>query len=285
MAAVRQIAIFLATILLAGFLGGALVLLAPGFGVDERELDSRLAEDSIRTLRQGHGEERNILRFYVGHLAGMMKGDLGVSRALDRPIAQLFRERGPLTLQLIGIGLAGGWLLGLGLAVPMSVWRIPAYDCISGIFSGLFLCLPSAVLALLLFLFGGPIRSAIAFAIFPKVFRYTRNLLLESNALPHVLMAKAKGLGKTRILFLHVLPWAAPQLVALAGVSVSMAIGAAIPVEVICDLPGIGQLAWKAALARDLPLLISLTVVIATVTLLANSASDLAVAACGRNRQ
>ena len=39
----------------------------------------------------------------------------------------------------------------------------------------------------------------------------------------------------------------------------------------LCGLPGIGQLAWQAALSRDLPLLVNLTVLVTLVTLLANS--------------
>jgi peptide/nickel transport system permease protein len=64
-------------------------------------------------------------------------------------------------------------------------------------------------------------------------------------------------------------------LLALAGVSVSLAIGAAIPIEALCGLAGIGQLAWQAALARDLPLLVNITVLVTLVTLLANTAADL----------
>ena len=44
-----------------------------------------------------------------------------------------------------------------------------------------------------------------------------------SNALPHVLMARAKGLGNLRVLVWHILPTAAPQLLALAGVSLCVA--------------------------------------------------------------
>jgi ABC-type dipeptide/oligopeptide/nickel transport system permease component len=39
-------------------------------------------------------------------------------------------------------------------------------------------------------------------------------------------------------------------------------------------LPGIGQLAWQAALARDLPLLVNITILVTLVTLLANSGAD-----------
>ena len=53
----------------------------------------------------------------------------------------------------------------------------------------------------------------------------------------------------------------------MLGVSLSMAFTAAIPVEAVCDSPGIGQLAWQAALARDLPLLTNLTLIVTAVTL------------------
>ena len=69
-------------------------------------------------------------------------------------------------------------------------------------------------------------------------------------------------------------PVVTPQLLAVAGVSVSMAAGAAIPVEALCGLAGIGQLAWQAALGRDLPLLVNITVLVTLVTLLANSGAD-----------
>jgi peptide/nickel transport system permease protein len=63
-------------------------------------------------------------------------------------------------------------------------------------------------------------------------------------------------------------------LLAVGGVSISMAMGAAIPVEALCGIAGIGQLAWQAALARDLPLLVNITILVTLVTLLANSGAD-----------
>jgi peptide/nickel transport system permease protein len=79
----------------------------------------------------------------------------------------------------------------------------------------------------------------------------------------------------------HILPVAAPQLFALAGVSVSLAFAAAIPVEVLCDLPGMGQLAWQAAMGRDLVLLVNLTMMVTLITVVANSAAEMATAPLG----
>jgi len=147
--------------------------------------------------------------------------------------------------------------------------------------AALLLCLPAAMLAILFVLARIPAQFLLGLIVFPKVFRYSRNLLARSASLPHVLTARAKGLGTGRILLWHIFPTAAPQLLALAGVSISLAFTAAIPVEALCDLPGIGQLAWKAALGRDITLLINLTMIVTLVTLLANSISEWAGQAFG----
>jgi peptide/nickel transport system permease protein len=108
----------------------------------------------------------------------------------------------------------------------------------------------------------------------PRIFRFARNLVAQAYTGLHIEMARARGIGESRILFSHVLPAISPQLLALAAASVSMAIGAAIPIEAICDAPGLGRLAWNAAMARDLPLLVNLTMVIAVVTTTATAVSE-----------
>ena len=129
--------------------------------------------------------------------------------------------------------------------------------------------------ALLFVLASAPERLVLALIVLPKIYSYSRNLLVRGAGEPHVLTAYAKGLTTIRVLAWHILPTAAPQLLALLGVSVSIAFAAAVPVEALCDLPGIGQLAWKAALGRDLYLLTTLSVLVTAITLLANSLCEL----------
>src|SRR6266404_3081273 len=239
------------TVVLGGLLGATLVRVAPGFGVDEAELDSRLSGPSIQALRQAQPAGQNLAAFYVQYLTRLLRGDLGRSRSLERPVVELLKERTLETAKSVALGLFAS-LLG-----------------------GILLCLPAAVLALLFLLARMSGRLVLALIVFPNIFRYSRSLLVRSAASPHVLTARAKGLGNFAVLFAHILRPAAPQLLALAGVSVSIAFTAAIPVEALCDLPGLGQLAWKAALSRDLYLLVTLTMMVAVVTLVANSLSDL----------
>jgi peptide/nickel transport system permease protein len=265
----------LAVVLLGGILGATLVRFSPGFGVDEDELDSRLNDQSIRALRQSHEANDSLANFYFQFLWKMLRGDLGSSRTLQRPISELLKERFPETAKSVAISLVVGWGLGLSLAILAVISRSLPVDFLASILTGVLLCLPAAVLALIFVIAQAPAHLLLALVVMPSVFRYSRNILMRSAAQPHVLMARAKGLGNFGILARHILLPAAPQLLALAGVSVSLALTSAIPVEALCDLPGLGQLAWKAALGRDLYLLVILTMIVTVVTLMANSASDL----------
>ena len=271
----RRIAI---TVVLGGLLGATMVRLGPGFGVDERELDSHLNQDSLQAIRAQHAADNNIASFYLRYLTGLLHGDLGFSKSLNRPAAELLKERLPLTLVSLGYGVLGGIAIGFSLALLTVWWGAPGSDLVPAMLSGLCLAIPAAVIALVFLWMGAPARWAIALTVFPHIYRYSKNLLSSAYQSPHVLLAQAKGLSSIRVLFAHVVLPAAPQLAALAGISVSLAFGASIPIEAISDTPGIGQLAWKAALDRDLPLLVNITVLIALMTMIANSLADLALA-------
>jgi peptide/nickel transport system permease protein len=264
-------------VLLGGLLSATLVRLAPGADADEHELDPSLSAESVRVLRQSHAGEKNIFSFYASYLRGAIHGDLGTSHALGQPVKNLLRERWPVTARLTGFGLLLAWILASMLSFAACLWPRPAYEALGITLSGAFLCIPAAVLALLSVILNAPGYLAIALIVFPKIYRYSRNLLAKAYSLPHITAARARGLGELRILACHALPVAGPQMIALAGVTISIAVGASIPIESLCGLPGIGQLAWQAALSRDLPLLVNLTVLVTLVTLLANSGADVMI--------
>lgn len=263
----------LLTLLLGGLLAATLVRFAPGFGMDEAQLDIRLNNRSIAALRQQRNE--NIAGFYFHYCQRLLHGDFGTSRTLERPVSELIEERLPETLKSVGLGLFLGWAFGLSLASLAVMARSASLDWIAGIFCGTLLCMPAAVLAILFVIAQAPERLLLAAVVFPQIYHYARNLLMRSLSQPHVLTAWAKGTGSLRLLFWHVLRPSAPQLLAVAGVSASLAFTAAIPVEALCDLPGVGQLAWKAAMGRDLYLLVTLTILVTAITLIANSTCEL----------
>jgi peptide/nickel transport system permease protein len=271
----RHALAILATVLLGLLVSATMVRLAPGFDVDAQQLDSRLTHESVDALRAQRAANSNVWRFYIRYVGAAAHGDFGTSLSLNRSVRELIVERFPATAKIVACGLIAGWLFATTLAAAAMLLRSGAFNLLATALAGLALCIPSAVLGLLFVLWQAPASLAIACVVFPKAFRYIDNILSQNYKLPHVITARAKGLGRMRVLLHHVLPVSASPLIALIGVSVSIAIGAAIPVEALCGTPGIGQLAWQAAMARDLPLLVTVTMLVMVITLSANALSDL----------
>src|SRR5260370_32488972 len=138
-----------ATVLLGGLLSTALVRLAPGFDVDEEQLDPHLNSESVRALRQTRLDQHNIFRFYFHSLQRAAHGDLGTSISLGQPVSVLLRERAPLTLRLVGIGLLLSWSVAMAMALSAAWLRTSAFDAMTTAISGTFLCIPAAAVGLL----------------------------------------------------------------------------------------------------------------------------------------
>jgi peptide/nickel transport system permease protein len=273
-AALRRLLCLALTILLAAFLAAALVRVAPGFGVDERRLDARLSESSIRAIEAENAGSANLVRYFGRYLSGLCRGELGQSVSLGQPVRELIRDRLGLTLRSAAAGVAWAWSAATVVTLALGILRLRAWDLAATTFSGGLLCLPSAVMALLALYLGVGPGAAIGAILLPRILRYVQNITGAMTARPHVLAARARGIEGLRLLTRHVWLPASAELLALAAVSVNMALGAAIPVEALCDSPGVGQLVWKAALARDLPVVVNVTILIAAITASANLISD-----------
>jgi ABC-type dipeptide/oligopeptide/nickel transport system permease component len=281
--AIRVVAIVV-TILVGLLVSATMVRMAPGFESDEHQLDAHLSPETIASLKAHRLANRKLASFYLTYIKHSVRGDLGYSTALGRPVREVIGERIAETLKICSFGIGVGCTLGFLLAFVTGLSRSSAWDVLVGGIASLFLCIPIAALALIFVLIRRPAGLAIAAVIFPTVYRYARNVLARTFAMPHVITAMAKGCGLIQVLTWHVIPVCAAQFTAIAGISVSLALSASIPIESLCGIPGIGQLALQSALARDLPVLVTLTVVIATITIFANSLSDL-VPATVRSRQ
>lgn len=264
-----------ATILAGGLLSAAMVSFSPGFGLDEKQLDARLSRESQEAALRSHDHERDPLRFYAAWWKHVLTGDLGFSQSLNRPIGELLADRVPATIDLTLWGIGGAWVLAIVFSLPAVARRLRRLEAVSNVLSGMTASLPAAGIAILLFRMGSSAKWMIALVLFPRLYQYLRNVLQQAAGMPHVLLAHAKGLRWQSLLLRHILLPTRAQLVALIAVSINMAFGAAVAIEAICDIPGLGQLAWKAAVARDLPVLVVLTVMIALITQISNLVADL----------
>jgi peptide/nickel transport system permease protein len=248
--------------------------MAPGFGMDERMLDARLNSSSHTAIERQLSEGSDIVAYYGHYLQRLWRGDLGTSISLGRPVRELLSDRGGVSLRsgLAGMGLA--WAAALLAVAMLELARARSCEAVASLAAGALLCVPTAVVALGCLYLGGTPSLAVAAILFSRIFRYVRNIVRAACQAPHVLAAKALGIRRFRLLTFHVMAPVLPEMLALAGVSVSMAVGALIPVEALCDSPGVGQLVWQAAVARDLPVLVNVTLIITGLTAAANLMTD-----------
>ena len=265
------------TVVLAFLLSATLLRFSPGWNTDEGDLDARLSTSTMRQLRNDRAANRNLLRFYPIFLGQVVRGEFGNSELFGRPVRTLIAERAATTARSVATGVLVAWALALVVATITSRYKTGVITTAAATVSGALLSCPSALLAVLCLVLKLPPASAITAVVFPRIFPHAHEQLQLQFRATHVLMARARGIAGTRLFRLHVVPGALPALAALAGASIPLAFGASIPIESLADSPGLGQLAWRAALGRDMPLLVSLTLLLTIASVTANLAADVAV--------
>ncbi len=241
-----------------------LVRFAPGYFTDDREMDPEHASMAREQLQAQQRQEGSVPAAVWMDVRAWAHGDLGRSRHFDVPVASLLRDRLKTTAKLVLAGVLAGWLGALALALPLSALRTRSVAAILAPPVAILLAVPVAALATACLIadFGGPVL-VLSLLIGARDFQVVHRLLRHVLRAPHFLYARAQGLSGGHLLRTHLLPGIASELVALGMMSFVLALSAAVPVEVIFDLPGLGQLAWNAAMNRDLPVLLAVTMVMA----------------------
>ncbi len=112
----------------------------------------------------------------------------------------------------------------------------------------------------------------------PSFSRFVRNSVLDILHEDYVRTARAKGLGRGRIFFIHVLRNASGPLVTVIGLSLAGAAGGTLLMEVVFSLPGMGRLWLTAINQRDIPMILGVSVFISTIFVVVNLLIDLSYA-------
>ena len=263
----------LAIVLLVIVGSTVLVRFAPGYLSDAREMDSRYAGAARAEISAEAARSQSLPQMLRTEIDGWIRGNAGLSRQYGVPVFELIQPRLAVTGGLMLRSLVLGWLLAICAALvssvgrnPSSLWQTPAT---------LLLAVPTAAMATICMLAnnGGPVL-VMALLLAARDFKFLHRTLRKAWLDPHVLQARAQGIGTPRILIAHILPTVASQLSALASLSIVTALSALVPVEVIFNVPGLGQLAWNAAMNRDLPVLLSITMIMALAVTCAGMAPD-----------
>lgn len=255
----------LASLVLLAALGTTMMMrYAPGYFADSREMDALHAGAARNQLQERQSRESSLPALLKLQCRAWIRGDLGRSRQFDVPVASLLGARYQTSVRLLGYGVGVGWLLALALAVPLSMRRRTRTELLLQGGVAILMAIPIGALATFCLLLdkGGPVFT-LALLVAVREFKMLYALLQSGWRTPHLFYARAQGFSGVQSLRVHLLQELRPELLNLAGMSAVIALSALVPVEVIFDVPGLGQLAWSAAINRDLPVLVAITALMA----------------------
>jgi peptide/nickel transport system permease protein len=279
-----------------------LLQIVPGDPIRAAFGDQRaLSEEQIQTLRTQLGLDKPLAVRYVKWLWDAARLDLGISFYTAATVKEQLGARIPITAGLVVLSI----LIVIFLSVPCGVlagfYHDKWPDWMLRIVSTLFISLPHfwiAVMAIMaLLLLRGSALSIEYFNVFTQPYEAVKQLILPAfimalrpfgvgtrmirSALIEILQedfirtARAKGLTETVITRRHALPNAFVPVITFYGLESIVLIGAAVVIERIFGLPGIGSLVVQAASSRDLYVLQGSILVLLLFALFINLAVDL----------
>ena len=252
-------------------------------------MKEHLKEDVVANLRRSvHLDDPFFIR-YLRYVWGAIRGDLGVSWKLSRPVTGLIATAFPYTLRLAICAALFSWIMGIPVGIVSAVKKNSLVDHLSMGLSLFGVSLPVFWVALILQnAFKGilPVSGADSWRcyILPtvvlgwssagRIARLTRSNLLEVMRNDYIRTARSKGLAPLAVISKHALKNALIPVITVMAIQISSMLSGAVITETVFSIPGVGRLAVDAINNRDMPLLQGTVILTAVLILAGNLIAD-----------
>lgn len=260
----------------------------PGDVVDLMSLEGGFTPSQADAMREELGLDRSLPLQLLDWVGGALQGDFGTSLRFNRPVADMLLAALPVTLRLASLSFLIGLSLALVLALAATSIRSRLLDRLVDVVNIWSIAVPTfcvGVIGILVFsiwLGWLPVLGSMALAVVilgidnaGQIVKPLREELKEAVAMPHVRTARAKGLAPMRIAVAHILPVAAPIVLALSGLILAGLVSGSLTMEVLFGLPGIGSLTLNAIHGRDYPVIMAAITLIAVALVVINTVVDI----------
>ncbi len=265
-----------------------LARLCPGDPLQSYYGDSleRMSEAQKEAARERLGLNDSLPVQYGRWVRELLSGNLGISYKYKQPVLTILGRMWKNTLWLGGMA----YILAFSFAILLGLFCAGREDslvdrllCKIGVISN---CIPSFFLALfLIYVFAVqfnllPVGGAYSYGnqdnvadrlihlilpatvlVIEHLWYYAymiRNKLLVETRQDYVLLCKAKGLSRRRILWVSCLKNILPTLLVMMAISVPHILGGTYVVEMVFSYPGLGTLSFESALYQDYNMLMAL---------------------------
>jgi peptide/nickel transport system permease protein len=284
-----------------------IMFIVPG-DVARMQAGKNATDEKIAEVRKQLGLDRPLAVQYAKFLGRILKGDLGKSFALDRPVTELIWMGAGNTIQL-ALAAVLIELLGIPLGIysalrqytlwdtvlttgALLIWGIPVFVLgvfmqwlfgvqldllpVSGAGENVLLFIPATLDSLEKLILPAVTLGLIEVAYISYM---QRAAMLEVIRSDYIRTARAKGLSERRVVLKHGLKNAVIPVMTIAGIDLGALMGGAILTETVFSRPGIGLMIFQAIGARDMPVVAGGVLFATLVYVLANLVVDLGYAA------
>ncbi len=228
------------------------------------------------------------------YLKNLSHGDLGISyKKVGTTVNQLIMQEAPYTIQIGLLAFIIALILGTIIGIAMAVTRKEGVRGSLMFLTVLGISIPNYVLALLLMLVCGVtlkwfpvvglgswkhyILPVTAMTVYPlaQISKLVKSSYSEAMHQDYVIMARAKGISKVRISFVHILKNAMIPVITISGPMVAFLLTGSFVVENIFTIPGIGREFVNSVSNRDYTVIMGLTIFLGIILVLCNLISDI----------
>ena len=260
--------------------------------------------EQIEAARHELGLDRPLPEQLVRFYARLLRGDLGRSYFLDRPVTTALWERAEPTLILMASALFVAVLIGVPSGIVAGAYPGSGWDRLLMTAALLGVCVPGFWLSLnfiYLFsvrlgwlpvagyasVFSDPVAAfrhmllpavSLGFSQSALIARIARSCMIEVLRQDYIRTARAKGLAERTVIYLHAFRNALVPVVTVIGITMAILIGGAVVTEIVFNIPGLGRLIISAILRRDYPVVQGVVLLTAAAYMLINLVVDMVYA-------
>lgn len=307
----RRVFFSFTTIFLVSICVFILIHAVPGDPIQNFTKQPRMTEDQIERLRDKYGLNKPLSIQYFHWVFHTVQGDLGYSLFTKRPVIDEIRDRLKNTILLMVPTISSVIILAIVFGSISAMRKDSFIDRFMTTVSLISYSTPSFLLSIIFIaIFYGFLKNPISEKpLFPsggmynivgeRTFldflhhlilpvtalslpwiawysRFIRSNILKIKNEPFVIAARGRGLPEYLILYKHIMKNALLPLITLIGLDLPLLFGGALGVEIVFYWPGMGRLFWDAAMKRDYPIILGVTIIMSILVIVFNFLADLA---------
>ena len=285
-----------------------LLNLSPGDLVDVMAAEEQISDPQVlEQIRAEYGLDKPVYVQLANYVWNVVRLDLGYSFRHSQPVWDVIVQRLPATLLLMSVSMALALFIGVLAGVVASIKVNTLYDNLISVVAIIFFAAPSFWIGLMMMVLfsvklgllpvSGMFTIGADYSLFGGIWDVTRHLvmpsfalglfyaaiyarvmrasMLEVSGLDFIRTARAKGLGRKRVAFKHILRNALLPVVTLFGLQLGTMLAGSVVIESVFSWPGIGTLVFEAVLTRNFPLVMGVLLFGSILVMIANLVVDL----------